>query len=70
MASLGAQEAAIGQHAAEWFEDMELPPDFPSYDGDEVICTNGYVKKQQTLDQGELARARRYQQDWMGQKQP
>lgn len=38
------------------------------YDGDEIICTNGYVKQRNRLDQGELDRARRYQHDWMGRK--
>ena len=37
-------------------------------DDDQVIATNGYVKKRMQLDAGELARARRYKQDWMGRK--
>src|SRR2546425_673369 len=32
--------------------------------GREVILTNGYVKKQQKVDTGELARARTYKHDW------
>lgn len=38
------------------------------YDGDEIICTNGYVKQRNQLDQSELDRARRYQRDWMERK--
>jgi hypothetical protein len=30
----------------------------------EIILTNGYVKKRQQLDLGELERARRYKADW------
>jgi hypothetical protein len=30
----------------------------------EIVCTNGYVKKSQKLDQGELAKAERYKIDW------
>lgn len=30
----------------------------------EIVCTNGYVKKRQKLDQNEVARAERYQADW------
>ena len=32
--------------------------------GREVILTNGYVKKQQKVDRGELERARTYKHDW------
>ena len=32
--------------------------------GQEIICTNGYVKKAQKLDPGEVDRAARYKQDW------
>jgi phage-related protein len=32
--------------------------------GQEIILTNGYVKKQQKVDIGELERARRYKKDW------
>ena len=32
--------------------------------GQEIILTNGYVKKQQKVDMGELARARAYKKDW------
>ena len=32
--------------------------------GQEIILTNGYVKKQQKVDKSELERARRYQADW------
>ncbi len=32
--------------------------------GQESIVTNGYVKKQQRIDAGELATARRYKRDW------
>src|SRR5215831_5838970 len=32
--------------------------------GQEIILTNGYVKKQQKVDAGELERARTYKQDW------
>lgn len=32
--------------------------------GQEIIMTNGYVKKQQKVDTGELERARRYKKDW------
>ena len=32
--------------------------------GQEIILTNGYVKKQQKVDIGELERARRYKRDW------
>jgi len=32
--------------------------------GREIILTNGYVKKQQKVDTGELARARIYKHDW------
>ena len=32
--------------------------------GREIILTNGYVKKQQKFDRGELARARIYKHDW------
>jgi hypothetical protein len=32
--------------------------------GQQIICTNGYVKKSQKLDPRELARARRYKADW------
>ncbi len=32
--------------------------------GQEIILTNGYVKKQQKVDTGELERARRYKKDW------
>jgi phage-related protein len=32
--------------------------------GQEIILTNGYVKKQQKVDMGELERARRYKKDW------
>lgn len=30
----------------------------------EIVCTNGYVKKSQKLDPGELARAERCKNDW------
>jgi hypothetical protein len=30
----------------------------------EIVCTNGYVKKRQKLDRGELAKAERYKADW------
>jgi phage-related protein len=30
----------------------------------EIVCTNGYVKKSQKLDPGEIARAERYKADW------
>jgi phage-related protein len=30
----------------------------------EIILTNGYVKKQQKVDTGELERARTYKKDW------
>jgi len=33
-------------------------------EGDQVIATNGYVKRRNQLDQGELERARRYQDEW------
>ena len=32
--------------------------------GREIIVTNGYVKKQQKVDEGELETARRYKKDW------
>ncbi|HYL42571.1 MAG TPA: type II toxin-antitoxin system RelE/ParE family toxin [Ktedonobacteraceae bacterium] len=32
--------------------------------GQEIIMTNGYVKKQQKVDTGELERARTYKKDW------
>ncbi|HLZ56262.1 MAG TPA: type II toxin-antitoxin system RelE/ParE family toxin [Ktedonosporobacter sp.] len=32
--------------------------------GQEIIMTNGYVKKQQKVDTGELERARKYKKDW------
>lgn len=32
--------------------------------GREIILTNGYVKKRQKVDTGELARARTYKHDW------
>ena len=32
--------------------------------GREIILTNGYVKKQQKVDRGELERARTYKHDW------
>jgi phage-related protein len=32
--------------------------------GREIILTNAYVKKQQKVDTGELARARTYKHDW------
>jgi Gp49-like protein DUF891 len=32
--------------------------------GPEIIMTNGYVKKQQKVDTGELERARIYKKDW------
>jgi phage-related protein len=32
--------------------------------GREIILTNGYVKKQQKVDTGELHRARTYKKDW------
>ncbi len=32
--------------------------------GQVIVVTHGYVKKQQKLDLGELARARTYQRDW------
>src|SRR6266849_3216494 len=32
--------------------------------GREIILTNGYVKKQQKVDTGELAQARTYKHDW------
>ena len=32
--------------------------------GQEIIMTNGYVKKQQKVDTGELERACRYKKDW------
>lgn len=37
--------------------------------GQEIVVTNGYVKRQQRLDAAELGRAQRYQQDWR-QRQP
>ena len=36
--------------------------------GQEIIVTNGYVKKRQKLDQGELQRALRYKDDWEGRQ--
>lgn len=33
--------------------------------GQRIVLTNGYVKKGQKLDDGELARARRYKRDWL-----
>ena len=30
----------------------------------EIVCTNGYVKKSRKLDPAELARAERYKADW------
>jgi hypothetical protein len=32
--------------------------------GQEIIMTNGYIKKQQKVDTGELERARNYKKDW------
>ncbi len=32
--------------------------------GQEIIMTNGYVKKQQKVDMRELERARNYKKDW------
>jgi hypothetical protein len=32
--------------------------------GQEIVLTNGYVKKRQKIDMGALARARDYKQDW------
>jgi phage-related protein len=32
--------------------------------GQEIVCTNGYVKKAQKLDTDELDRAKRYKTDW------
>jgi hypothetical protein len=32
--------------------------------GRRIVVTNGYVKKAQRLDLGELERARRYKADW------
>jgi phage-related protein len=32
--------------------------------GQQIIVTNGYVKKQQKVDTGELQRARTYKKDW------
>jgi phage-related protein len=32
--------------------------------GQRIILTNGYVKKSQKLDSGELATAREYKRDW------
>ncbi len=32
--------------------------------GREIILTNGYVKKQQQVDAGELRKAQSYKQDW------
>jgi hypothetical protein len=32
--------------------------------GQEIIITNGYVKKQQNVDTSELERARKYKADW------
>jgi hypothetical protein len=32
--------------------------------GQEITCTNGYVKKSQRLDPQEVARAARYRIDW------
>lgn len=32
--------------------------------GQEIIVTNGYVKKKQKLDSGELQKARAYKRDW------
>ena len=32
--------------------------------GQEIILTNGYVKKQQKVDIGELEKARRHKKDW------
>lgn len=32
--------------------------------GQEIILTNGYVKKRQKVDQRELEKARRYKRDW------
>ena len=32
--------------------------------GHQIILTNGYVKKQQKVDVGELERARTYKKDW------
>jgi phage-related protein len=32
--------------------------------GQEIVCTNGYVKKRQKLDPHELAKAERYKADW------
>lgn len=36
--------------------------------GQEIVVTNGYVKKRQQLDQGELRRAQIYQDDWEGRR--
>ncbi|SRR6266436_314209 len=32
--------------------------------GQEIIITNGYIKKQQNVDTSELERARKYKADW------
>lgn len=32
--------------------------------GQEIILTNGYIKKRQKLDAGKLALARQYKKDW------
>lgn len=32
--------------------------------GQIIICTNGYVKKSQKLDPGEVAQAERFKADW------
>ncbi|HLJ80902.1 MAG TPA: type II toxin-antitoxin system RelE/ParE family toxin [Ktedonobacterales bacterium] len=34
--------------------------------GQEIVLTNGYVKKQQKVDTAELKKARAYKQDWEG----
>lgn len=36
--------------------------------GQEIVVTNGYVKKRQKLDQGELQRAQRYKDNWEGRQ--
>ena len=37
--------------------------------GQQIILTNGYVKKKQKIDSGELERARAYKKDWEQRQQ-
>lgn len=36
--------------------------------GQEIVVTNGYVKKRQKLDRGQLQRAQLYKDDWEGRQ--